>query len=86
MKLAKAKPLQLGQFAYFLNKFYEVPKISSTAPTDKPNLAAIVSGSHPLCAKFITVFLGNILTMPGLSKEPNVVNIDLINDEIVGLF
>lgn len=37
-------------------------------------------------AKFITVYLGNILTMPGLSKEPNAVNIDLDQDEIVGLF
>lgn len=36
-------------------------------------------------AKFITVYLGNILTMPGLSKVPNAVNIDLINNEIVGL-
>ena len=37
-------------------------------------------------AKFITVYLGNILTMPGLSKEPNAINIDLVNNEIVGLF
>jgi len=37
-------------------------------------------------AKFITVYLGNILTMPGLSKEPNALNIDLCNNEIVGLF
>lgn len=37
-------------------------------------------------ARFITVYLGNILTMPGLSKEPNAVNIDLENNEIVGLF
>ncbi len=37
-------------------------------------------------AKFITVYLGNILTMPGLSQKPNASNIDLINNEIVGLF
>lgn len=37
-------------------------------------------------AKFITVYLGNILTMPGLSKHPNACNIDLVNDEIVGIF
>ena len=37
-------------------------------------------------AKFITVYLGNILTMPGLSKEPNAINIDLVNNEIIGLF
>ena len=37
-------------------------------------------------AKFITVYLGNILTMQGLSKHPNACNIDLVNDEIVGIF
>ena len=37
-------------------------------------------------AKFITVYLGNILTMPGLSKVPNATNIDLVDDNIVGLF
>ena len=37
-------------------------------------------------AKFITVYLGNILTMPGLSKIPNANNIDIFNNEIVGLF
>ena len=37
-------------------------------------------------AKFITVYLGNILTMPGLSKVPNATNINLDNNEIVGLF
>lgn len=37
-------------------------------------------------AKFITVYLGSILTMPGLSKQPNACNIDLIDDEIVGIF
>lgn len=37
-------------------------------------------------AKFITVMLGDIMTMPGLSKKPNFENIDLINDKIVGLY
>lgn len=37
-------------------------------------------------AKFITVYLGSILTMPGLSKVPNAININLDNNEIVGLF
>ena len=37
-------------------------------------------------AKFITIYLGNILTMPGLSEKPNAMNIDLVNNEIVGLF
>ena len=38
-------------------------------------------------ASFITVLLGDIMTMPGLSKIPNLENID-INDkeEISGLF
>ncbi len=37
-------------------------------------------------AGFITIYLGNILTMPGLSKVPNAQNIDVINNEIIGLF
>ncbi len=38
-------------------------------------------------AGFITVFLGSILTMPGLPKNPNYEIIDLDdNNEIVGLF
>ncbi len=38
-------------------------------------------------AGFITVFLGSILTMPGLPKKPNYEIIDLDdNNEIVGLF
>ncbi len=36
-------------------------------------------------AKFIVVYLGNIMTMPGLSQYPNALNIDLKDDEIVGL-
>lgn len=36
-------------------------------------------------AKFIIVYLGNIMTMPGLSKLPNALNIDLKDNEIVGL-
>ena len=38
-------------------------------------------------AGFITVFLGSILTMPGLPKTPNYEIIDVDeNNEIVGLF
>ena len=38
-------------------------------------------------AGFITVFLGSILTMPGLPKAPNYEIIDIDeNNEIVGLF
>lgn len=38
-------------------------------------------------ASFITVLLGDILTMPGLSKKPNLENIDINeNNEIIGLF
>ncbi|MBO5138483.1 MAG: formate--tetrahydrofolate ligase [Bacilli bacterium] len=36
-------------------------------------------------AGFITVYLGNILTMPGLPKEANYLNIDIVDDEIVGI-
>ena len=36
-------------------------------------------------AGFITIYLGNIITMPGLNKEPNYKNIDLINNEIKGV-
>ena len=37
-------------------------------------------------ARFITVFLGDIMTMPGLSKEPAATVIDVINDKIIGVF
>ena len=38
-------------------------------------------------AGFITVLLGNILTMPGLSKKPNLENIDIDElGKIKGLF
>ena len=36
-------------------------------------------------AEFITVYLGNIMTMPGLSKRPNYEKIDLIDGNIIGL-
>ncbi|MEG2283017.1 MAG: formate--tetrahydrofolate ligase [Bacilli bacterium] len=37
-------------------------------------------------AGFITILLGNIMTMPGLPKEPNYEKIDYVNNEIIGLF
>lgn len=37
-------------------------------------------------ARFITVLLGDIMTMPGLPKKPNFEQIDLIDNNIVGLF
>ena len=38
-------------------------------------------------AEFIVIYLGNIMTMPGLSKVPNYMNIDINeNLEIKGLF
>ena len=37
-------------------------------------------------AGYIVVYTGKILTMPGLPKEPNYEKIDLINDEITGIF
>ena len=36
-------------------------------------------------AGFITILLGDIMTMPGLSRKPNYEQIDLINEEITGL-
>ncbi len=36
-------------------------------------------------AEFVTIYLGNIMTMPGLSKHPNYEKIDLVDDEIIGL-
>ena len=36
-------------------------------------------------AEFVTVLLGNIMKMPGLSSKPNFEKIDLIDDKIVGL-
>lgn len=37
-------------------------------------------------AKFITVLLGDIMTMPGLPKVPNYEKIDVVDGEIIGLF
>lgn len=37
-------------------------------------------------AEFLTVLLGNILTMPGLPKNPNYEKIDYINDKVIGIF
>ena len=36
-------------------------------------------------AGFITVYLGSIITMPGLPKKPNYEKIYIENNEIVGL-
>ena len=36
-------------------------------------------------AGFVTIYLGNIITMPGLNKEPNYKNINLVDNEIVGV-
>lgn len=37
-------------------------------------------------AGFITVFMGNIMTMPGLSKTANYINMDYSDNKISGLF
>ncbi len=37
-------------------------------------------------AGFITVYLGNILTMPGLSKHPAAMDIDIENEKIINIF
>lgn len=36
-------------------------------------------------AKFIIVYLGNIITMPGLSQYPNALNINLVDDKIINV-
>lgn len=36
-------------------------------------------------AGFVTIILGDIMTMPGLSREPNYKLIDVVDDEIIGL-
>lgn len=36
-------------------------------------------------AGFIVIFLGDIIAMPGLPKKPNYLNIDIKNNEIIGL-
>ena len=36
-------------------------------------------------AEFVTVYLGSIMTMPGLSKKPNYERIDVVDGNIVGL-
>ena len=35
---------------------------------------------------FITILMGNVIRMPGLSKTANYLNIDLENDDIIGIF
>lgn len=37
-------------------------------------------------AGFITVLLGDIMTMPGLPKAPNYEKIDIIDDKVTGIF
>ena len=36
-------------------------------------------------AGFITILLGDIMTMPGLSRKPNYLNIDFVKNNVVGL-
>ena len=36
-------------------------------------------------AGFVVVYTNNILTMPGLPKSPNYVNIDIINNDTIGI-
>ncbi len=37
-------------------------------------------------AGFITILLGNIMTMPGLPSTPNYENIDILDGEVTGIF
>ena len=36
-------------------------------------------------AGFITILLGDIMTMPGLSRKPNYLNIDYVDKNVIGL-
>lgn len=36
-------------------------------------------------AEYFIAYLADIITMPGLNKVPNVVNIDVVNDEIINI-
>ena len=35
---------------------------------------------------FITILMGDVMTMPGLIKNANYFNIDVKDDEIIGIF
>lgn len=37
-------------------------------------------------SEFITILMGDVMTMPGLIKNANYYNIDVIKDEIIGIF
>ena len=37
-------------------------------------------------AGFVTILMGNVITMPGLSKTSNYLNIDVVDNEIIGIF
>ena len=37
-------------------------------------------------AGFITILLGKIVTMPGLPKNPNYEKIDVVDNQIIGIF
>lgn len=37
-------------------------------------------------AGFIVIYMGDIMTMPGLSKQANYLNMDIIDNKIIGLF
>ena len=36
-------------------------------------------------AKFITVYLGGMVSMPGLPEKPNYEKIKMVNEEFIGL-
>jgi len=37
-------------------------------------------------AEFVVMICGDVMTMPGLPKEPAANRIDLVDDKVVGLF
>ena len=75
----KALPICIAKTQY---SFSDDPK-KVGAPND------FVIHVKDLClyngAGFVTVLLGNIMTMPGLSRRPSYERIDLVDGEIIGL-
>ncbi len=62
--------------------FSDNPKLLG-APKDFDILVTDVDINNG--GEFITIYLGGVITMPGLSKEPNYLKIDVIDDEIIGV-
>ena len=85
-KLAKLAP-EYAEYPVCIAKtqysFSDDPKLLNVPQDFKINVRDIEvkSGSG-----FIVVYLGDIITMPGLPKVPNAEAIKLVNGETIGLF